>query len=119
MTKTSTKLFGVRISPKHSLVLSKELKGKNIKKARGILEDLIKGKKSIEGRYYTNAAKKFLSALNALEANARVKNLNIEKLFIKNIKRDKASKFMRPRSLWHLRGQERRSINLVIEAEER
>lgn len=119
MATASTKLFGARISIKHSLVLSKELKGKNVSKAKRMLEELISKRRSIDGRHYTNASKKILEALNTAEANARIKNMNTEKLFIKNITADQSSKFMRPRSLWHMRGQERRSTNLAIELEER
>jgi len=119
MATAYAKLFDARISPKHSSVLGKELRGKNVSKAKEILEGLISGRRNIDGRRYVNASKKLLEVLNAAEANARIKNLDAEKLFVKNIKTDKASKFMRPRSLWHMRGQERRSINILIEIEER
>ncbi|MEM5879375.1 MAG: uL22 family ribosomal protein [Candidatus Aenigmatarchaeota archaeon] len=119
MKTASSKISNARISLKHSLVLCKELKGKKLGKARKFLENLISEKVSIDGKYYTKAAGIFLELLRAAEANARQKGLNAEKLFIKNIKADKGLRFYRPRSLWHLRRQRAKAVNLTVEVEER
>jgi large subunit ribosomal protein L22 len=119
MKKASSKLSGARISLKHSLVLCKELKGKKIDRARKFLEDLLARKINLDGKFYTKAASKFLEMLKTVEANARQKNLNPERLFIKKIKADKGLRFYRPRSLWHLRRQRAKAVNLMIEVEER
>lgn len=73
----------------------------------------------IDGKYYLKAAGKFLEVLRTVEANARQKNINPERLFIKKVQADKGLVFPRPRSLWHLRGQRASSVNLAIEVEER
>jgi len=119
MKTASSKFSGARISLKHSLVLCKELRGKKLDRARLFLEGLVSEKRSIAGKYYPKAAGRFLEMLKTVEANARQKNLNPEKLFIKKIKADKGLRFYRPRSLWHLRRERARSSNLVIEVEER
>jgi len=119
MKTASSKLFGARISLKHSLVLCKELKGKKLEKARKFLQDLQERKTSIKGKYYTKASEKFLEMFKTLEANAKQKGLNIERIYIKRIKADKGLGVYRPRSLWHLRRQKARSSNITIEVEER
>jgi len=119
MKTAIAKVSNARISLKHSLVLCKELKGKKLGKAMKFLEDLIAQKVSINGKYYTKAAKNFLDLLKAGEANATRKGLNPEKLFIKQIKADKGLRFYRPRSLWHLRRQRIKAVNLSLEVEER
>ncbi|MEM5870062.1 MAG: uL22 family ribosomal protein [Candidatus Aenigmatarchaeota archaeon] len=119
MKTAISKLPNARISLKHSLVLCKKLKGKKLNKAKTFLENLVAGKVSINGKYYTKAVKTFLELLKNVEANAKQKGLNADKLFIKNIKADKGVSFYRPRSLWHLRGQRAKSVNLTVEVEER
>jgi len=119
MKTASSKISGARVSLKHAVVLCKELKGMKFGKARTFLEDLIKAKKNIDGKYYSGAAKNFLEMFKSMEANVKQKNLNVDKLFIKKIKADKGLVFYRPRSLWHLRGQKGKSVNLMIEVEER
>lgn len=101
------------------MILCKELKGKKLEKGRRFLEDLVAGKVDIGGKYYQKAASKFLELLQTGEANARQKGLNLERLFIKQIKADKGLRFYRPRSLWHLRRQRIKSVNLTVELEER
>ncbi|MEM5829626.1 MAG: uL22 family ribosomal protein [Candidatus Aenigmatarchaeota archaeon] len=118
--KTATaKISNARISLKHSLVLCKSLKRKKLEKAKKFLEDLLSKKINIKGKYYTKAANKFLELLKTAEANARQKGLNPGRLFLKEIKADKGLRFYRPRSLWHLRRQRRKAVNLTVELEER
>jgi ribosomal protein L22 len=113
------KISNARISLKHSLVLCKELKGKKLEKGKKFLENLIAQKVNIDGKYYTKAAKNFLDLLKTGEANAIQKGLNPEKLFIKQITADKGLRFYRPRSLWHLRRERIKAVNLKLELEER
>jgi ribosomal protein L22 len=119
MKTAKAKIIGAKISMKHSLVLCKHLRGMSLKKATQFLEDLIAMKKNIDGKYYTNASKKFLELLKSVEANAKVKGLNVEKLFIKTIKAENGRRAWRPRSRWILRGQKMKSVNLTVEVGER
>lgn len=119
MKTAVAKETSARVSLKHSLVLCKQIKGKKLEKARKLLEDLVKQKRSLDGKYYTKAAKKFLDILKAAGANAKNKNLTVEKLFIKNATANKGEAFLRPRTRWHLRGRRAKSTNIEIIVEER
>jgi ribosomal protein L22 len=109
----------LRISFKHSIIILKELKNKKLEKGKKFLEDLIDKKVNLSGKYYTNTAKKIFEVLKSLEANAKQKNLNVEKLFIKTAKANKGEVFIRPKSRWRFRGRRIKSTNIEIIAEER
>lgn len=119
MKTALAKETSAKISLKHSLVLCKQIKGKKLEKARQLLEDLVNRKRSLDGKYYTKAAKKFLDILKTAGANAKSKNLAVEKLFIKNVTADKGEASLRPRTRWHLRGRRAKSTNIAITVEER
>lgn len=55
-----------------------------------------------------------LELIKSAEANAKVKNLDADKLFIKTAKADKSEKFIRPKSRWRFRGREAKSTNIKI-----
>ncbi|MEM5766514.1 MAG: uL22 family ribosomal protein [Candidatus Aenigmatarchaeota archaeon] len=119
MKTVISKISNARISLKHSLVLCKNLKGKRLERGIKFLEDLLSEKTNIKGKYYTKAVSRFLELLKTAEANAKQKGLNLDKMFIKQIKADKGLRFHRPRSLWHLRRQRIKAVNLTVELEER
>jgi large subunit ribosomal protein L22 len=108
-----------KVSLKHSRVLCKAIKGKRMEKAKKLLEDLVKKRKSLDGKYYTKASKKFLGIVKTIGANAKNKNLTLEKLFIKNAVANKGETTIRPRTKWHLRGTTAKSTNIEITVEER
>jgi len=114
-----SKLSEARISFKSSLILSRELKGLKMDRAKQFLDDLINQKASVDGKYYTTVAKSFLQVLKSAEANARQKNLDTEKLFVKIAKTDKTRKFVRPKSRFKFRGREAKIANIEIVLEER
>lgn len=119
MKTVSAKAESARISLKHSLVLCRELKGKKLEKAKRLLEDLTGRKRSLNGKYYTNASKKLLEILKSAEANAIYKNLDAERLFVKSAKADKGRTFIRPKTRWKSRGRRAKSTNIKIVVEER
>jgi large subunit ribosomal protein L22 len=119
MSTALSKVSNARISFKDSLILCKQLKGMKVEKAKKFLENLIDQKVSIERKYYTKASEKVLEILKTAEANAKQKNLNLEKLFIKIVKPDKGEKFIRPKSRFKFRGKEAKSTNIEIILEER
>tara|TARA_Y100000310_G_C20441742_1_gene696455 strand:- start:99 stop:650 length:552 start_codon:yes stop_codon:yes gene_type:complete len=107
------------ISTKHAVVISNAIRGKNLKKSKKFLEDVLEMKTAVpftvhnkkighrkgkiaSGRYPQNATKEILKLLNSVEANAQDKGLNTENLLIKTIVPNKAS---RP---WH-HGRQRRT----------
>ena len=117
--EATAKLTDSRISFKSSLVLSRELKGLKVERAARLLEGLLSEKENIDGKHYTNAAKVFLGVLKSAEANARQKNLDTEKLFVKIAKADRAKKFVRPKSRSKFRGRKAKATNLLMVLEER
>jgi len=108
-----------RVSLKHSITLCRHIKGKKLEKARRLLEDLINKKRSINGKYYTNTAKKLLEVLKNAEANAKNKGLNLEKVFVKVAKADKGGVRHRARTRFTIRPHRGKSTHLYIELEER
>jgi ribosomal protein L22 len=85
----------LRISTKDSIILCERIRGLRLEKAKNFLKNLIDKKASINGKYYTNTAKQILQLLEQAEANARIKNLNIDKLFVQSAKADKGIKILR------------------------
>lgn len=116
---SSAHVDAAKISLKHAIVLCKELRKKRVDKARGLLEDLIAAKKSLDGKHYTNASKKMLEILKSAEANAMVKGLDTERLFVAVAKADKGRTFIRPKSRFKSRGRRMKSTNIEIILEER
>lgn len=119
MTSASARLDDARISLKHSVAVCKEIRNKKLEWAKNFLENLIDKKISLEGKYHTNAAKQILKILESAEANARVKNLNPGKLFVKSAKADKGEVFVKPKSRWRFRGRKAKVTRIEIELEER
>jgi len=119
MKTTVAKETSAKVSLKHSRVLCKAIKGKKLDKATKLLGDLVKKRRSLEGKYYTKASKKFLGILKAAGANAKNKNLSLEKLFVKNATANKGEASIRPRTKWNLRGTTSKSTNIEIILEER
>jgi len=108
-----------RISLKDSVIVCKKIKGMKVEKAKRFLEDLINKKVDLKGKYYTKASKKILEVLRNAEENAKNKNFDLERTFVKLAKADKGEKFIRPRSRWRLRGTEAKSTHLTVILEER
>lgn len=118
--KTATaKETGARVSFKYSLLLARKIKGKKVDKVKKFLEDLINQKRDVDGQYHTNITKKILELVKSAEANAKNKNMNAEKLFIKNAYVNKAEKRVLPKSRLRLRGREGKGSNIEIVLEER
>ena len=114
--KAVAKGKNLQISLKDSILISRKIKGMKLDKARKFLENLVNKKVSIEGKYYTKTAKKFLEILKQAEANAKNKNLNTERLFVEIAKADKGEKRLKS-GRWGLR--EGKSTNLEIVVVER
>ena len=115
----TAKLDSARISFLQSIEITKAIRGKRLEAGKKFLEDLLDQKRSLDGKYYTTAAGKILELLKVAEANAKVKDLRNEKLFIKTAKADKGFRFGRPRSRWRLRGRKVKSATILIQLVER
>jgi len=119
MKTATSSIQNAEISLKRSLIICDKLRGKKLESGKKFLEALIDKKINLEGKFYPNNAKKFLDLLKAVEANAKVKNLTAEKLFIKKIKADKGYRYMKPKSRWRFRGRRVKSSTIQVEVEER
>jgi len=119
----STKLNQARISTKQSMVLVSRIKGKPLGKAKKWLQDLSKGRTTIEGRKtgktFPTTAKKFIEAIETLEANAKVKQMNVDKLFLMKVHANAGESFYLPKTRFHRRGTKAKSTNLTLVAAER
>lgn len=124
------------ISTKHSVAICRFIKNKNPQEAIKLLEQVIEQKIAIpmkgelphrkikikgqrpEGGYPKKATKVFIKALKNLIANAKVKALDPEKLYISLAKADKASRPIRATRLAF--GVKRfKRTHILIEAKEK
>lgn len=119
MKIASAKVNDARVSMKHSMILCNELKGKRLETAKKLLDDLVEGKRNLDGKYYTRTARILSSILKSAESNAKQKNYNADKLFVKKAHVNQAPAFRRPRSKHRLRGQQLKSAHVLIQLEER
>jgi len=115
MKTAKAKILNARISLKSAVKVCKLLRGKKLSDAKKLLEDLIAKKISIDGKYYTNVAKKLLELLKAVEANAKKKEMTVENLRIKVVKADRGETFLLPKSRAKFRGRRAKSTHLTVE----
>jgi len=108
-----------RVSLKDSVLIFKQIRNKNLKKAKTFLNELIEHKKSLDGRYYPTASKEILSLLKEAESNAESLGLDTERLFIKRAAANKAFTFILPKSRYTHRGRRAKMCHLEVEVEER
>ena len=123
---------GLPISTKQSVEIARFIKGKKLKKAKFLLEQVLDKKiavpylrynrdtphkkgKIAAGRYPLKATQNFMVVLNSLEANAENKGLNAEQLVVSEIMVNKDS------NQWHagrLRRRRMKRTSLIIKAVE-
>lgn len=107
------------VSLKTSRLLLKGIKGKKVDKVKKFLDNLINQKRDVDGQYHTKTARKLLDIVKSAEANAKNKTMNVERLFIKNARADKAEKRILAKSRAPHRGREGKSANIEVVVEER
>ena len=112
--KKSARAYGraLRISTKSSTVVCRAVSGKNLVKGKRILQDLVDQKRSLEGKYYTNASKQILNVIKSAEANAEFKGLDLGRL-VMFASAHKGFTFMRPRRL-KIRRTKRKMTNIQV-----
>jgi large subunit ribosomal protein L22 len=74
-----------RISVKNAKHVCRAIRGMYLDKAKKFLEDVIKQKRNINGKYYTKSAKEVLKIILSAEKNAEFKNLDLDKVYIAHI----------------------------------
>jgi len=78
------KAFGrnLKISSKNAAIICRVIRGKKLKVVKRLLNDLIDKKRSLGGKYYTNAAKEIKKLLESCEKNAEFLGLDTNSLFV-------------------------------------
>ncbi|MEM0243205.1 MAG: uL22 family ribosomal protein [Candidatus Aenigmatarchaeota archaeon] len=110
----SAYIKNLRISTKHAKYISKIIRGKNVLKAKRFLELVSQQKLTLDGKkYYLNATRAILKALESAIANAKVKGLDENKLKIKIIEAHKGSKIRTPKRV-KFRGREKKNTHIKI-----
>lgn len=119
------------ISTKCAIEISSFIRGKNLQRAKKMLEEVLKMKRAVPytrfnkdrghkagkiaaGGYPINASKEILNLLKSVEANAQNKGLDTNSLFIKTIIANRAS------SPWHpgrhrRRKMKRTHVDIIVE----
>jgi large subunit ribosomal protein L22 len=103
---------GLRISGKDSKILCGKINGKQLAKAKALLERLVGQTQSLDGKYYTKASAEILELLKSAENNAESKGLDAERLVV-NASVHKGFRFMRPRR-FKMRRQQRKVTNVQV-----
>ncbi len=118
--ESSAKSNGAKISFKNSQHVLESIRNKRLSVAKRILNDLSKERKPLDGKkFYTFASTQILNTLESAEANAKQKNIDVAKLFVKVAKADKGYKFIRPKTSAKFRGRKAKISNIEIVLEER
>lgn len=119
--QATAKSFGAKISFKNSENVLKLIRNKRIGVAKKILNDLSKERAPLVGgkKFHTFASAQILNTLESAEANAKQKNIDAQKLFVRIAKADKGYKFIRPKTSAKFRGRRGKITNIEIVLEER
>ncbi|MFH1237635.1 MAG: uL22 family ribosomal protein [Candidatus Aenigmatarchaeota archaeon] len=82
--KKSSRAYGrsLSISTKSSVIICRVISGMNLIKGKSLLDDLLTGKRNLEGKFYTNTTKEILSLLKSAESNAEFKGLDTTRMII-------------------------------------
>ncbi|MCK4429355.1 MAG: hypothetical protein KAU95_03185 [Candidatus Aenigmarchaeota archaeon] len=75
----------IRISVKNAKPVCKAVRGLELKRAKKFLEDVLKEKKSINGRFCSKTTQEVLNIISSAEKNAEFKNLDLDKMYIFHI----------------------------------
>jgi len=121
--------MGEKISFKQSQDVAKMIRRKNLSKAKDFLDEVLLGRKSIDGKIvrgktargktFPRTTHAFLTLLKSAEANAKQKNMDTEKLFVKTVKADHGFKYIRPKSAAKYRGRRAKITNISVILEEK
>ncbi len=87
------------VSTKKGVELSRKLvkMTRKFEQAKKIIEDLIEGKRTIEGKTYYKTAKAFLQLFNLVEANAKFRGFDTQNLYIRSLSVNKGPTLYRRR----------------------
>jgi len=113
-SRASAKITDAKISLKDSRILCNRIRGKRVSKSKAFLKGLLDRTSSLNGKYYTNSARKILEVLVNAESSATAHYMDPERLFIYEIRADKGRTFYRPRSGLRRRGERAKMTHIEI-----
>lgn len=108
-----------RVSLRDSVIIFNNIRNKQVKKAKSLLDDLINQKRNIGGKYYTGPSKVILALIEEAENNADSKEMDREKLYVKEATANKSFRYMLPKSRFSHRGRKAKICQLKITLGER
>ena len=110
--------YNVRVSVKNTKQVCKAIRGLYLNKAKRFLEDVLKQKKSIGGKYYTKSTAEILRLIKSAEKNAEFKNFDLDRLYIAHIAALDGTTMFRRRHKRSL-GMRMKTANLEVILKER
>ncbi len=72
-----------KISEKSSLMIAREINGMKFESAKNFLQDMLDGRKSLRGKFYTKSAEGILNLLKSAENNAVIKGIDTAQLKVR------------------------------------
>ncbi len=103
----------LRISVKNAKIVARQIARKPLEKAKRILSEILEQKRSINGKYYTKTTKEILKALRHAEESAKHKNMDMQKVRIKEIKIHKGPTIITPKR-YRFRGRRLKNSHIEI-----
>jgi len=107
----------LRISRKNACAVCSSISGRQLPKARAMVEGLVSKERDIGGKYYTNASKEILDLLKSAQSNAENRGLDTERLIV-NASAHQGFGFFRPRR-FKMKRQKRKVTNIQIVLQEK
>lgn len=102
-----------RVSVKNTKPVCRAVRGMYLDKAKKFLEEIIKKRKNIGGKYYTKSTTEVLNLLKSAEKNAEFKNLDLKNVYIVHVAALDGTRMFRRRHKRSL-GTKLKTANLEI-----
>jgi large subunit ribosomal protein L22 len=78
-------VYNARVSVKNTKHVCKAVRGLNLERAKKLLEDILKQRKNLDGKYYTKSTREVLNLIKSAEKNAEFNNLDLDNIYIAHI----------------------------------
>jgi ribosomal protein L22 len=108
---------GLRVSRKNSAAVCREISGKTLPSATGLVERLVSGDHDLDGKRYTNASREILQLLRSAGNNAEFKGLEAGRLIV-SASAHEGFRFIRNRR-FKMRRQKRKVTNIQLVMQEK
>ncbi len=102
-----------RVSVKNAKPVCRAVRGIYLERAKKFLEDVVKQRRNIGGKYYTKSTTEILNLIKSAEKNAEFKNLDLKNVYIAHISALDGTRMLRRRHKNSL-GMKLKTANLEI-----